>query len=230
MNVVAGFFQSTLGRKFIMALSGIVLFGFVVGHMVGNLQIFLGPESINRYGAFLQGLGEALWGVRIALLITIILHVWAATSLTLENRAARPIPYGNYKPKGSTYASRTMYLSGVIIAIFIVYHLLHYTVQVQGINFTGQNFAALEDAKGRHDIYRMMIIGFSNPIVSLFYMVGVALLSLHLSHGVSSMFQSLGLKSRNWEPLIDWFAWFMAIVLLVGYCSIPLAVLTGLVK
>src|SRR5436189_3158219 len=111
MNVFTGFFKSSLGKKYIMALTGLGLFIFVVGHMVGNLQIFLGPESINRYGAFLQGLGEALWGVRIALLITIILHVWAVTSLTLENRAARPIPYGNFKPKGSTYASRTMFIS-----------------------------------------------------------------------------------------------------------------------
>jgi succinate dehydrogenase / fumarate reductase, cytochrome b subunit len=230
MNVVAGFFKSTLGRKYIMALTGVGLFIFVVGHMLGNLQIFLGPESINRYGAFLQGLGELLWVARISLIVFVALHIWAAVSLTAENRAARPIAYGRIKPVGSSYASRTMMMSGLIIAAFIIYHLLHFTVQVQGINGTGQNFVELHDAKGRHDVYRMMMIGFKQPVVSLFYIIGMVLLSLHLSHGVSSLFQSLGLKNRNWAPLIDGFAKFIAIVLLVGYCSIPLAVLTGLVK
>jgi succinate dehydrogenase / fumarate reductase cytochrome b subunit len=123
-----------------------------------------------------------------------------------------------------------MLMSGLIIACFVVYHLLHYTVQVQGINGTGQDFHLLHDAKGRHDIYAMMIVGFKQPIVSLFYIVGMVLLALHLSHGVSSMFQSLGLKSRGWAPLIDGFSKFIAIVLVVGYCSIPIAVLTGLLK
>jgi succinate dehydrogenase / fumarate reductase, cytochrome b subunit len=229
MNVVVGFFRSTLGRKYIMALTGILLFVFVVGHMLGNLQIFLGPEAINRYGSFLQNLGELLWVARIGLLVAVGLHVWAAISLSAENRAARPVAYGNYVPKGSTYASRTMLMSGLIIAAFVIYHLLHYTVTVPSINFTGTNFAELHDEKGRHDVYRMMIIGFRQPIVSIFYVVGMVLLSLHLSHGVSSMFQSLGLKNKNWAPLIDGFAKFIAIALVVGYCSIPLAVLLGLV-
>lgn len=230
MNVVAGIFKSTLGRKYIMALTGIALFLFVVGHMLGNLQIFLGPESINRYGAFLQGLGELLWVVRLSLLAAVALHIWAAVSLTAENKAARPIAYAELKPTGSTYASRTMMMSGLIIAAFIIYHLLHYTVQIEGINGAHQDFKALHDEKGRHDVYRMMIIGFRQPVVSIFYIAGMALLSLHLSHGVSSLFQSLGLKDRNWAPLINGFAKFIAIALLIGYCSIPIAVLTGLVK
>ena len=222
MNVVAGFFKSTLGRKYVMALSGIGLFIFVVGHMIGNLQIFLGPESINRYGAFLQGTGELLWVARIGLLALVLLHVWAAISLSAENKAARPVSYGNYNPVGSSYASRTMLMSGLIIACFIIYHLLHYTVQIQGINGTGQDFKLLHDAKGRHDVYGMMVLGFKQPVVSLFYIIGMVLLSLHLSHGVSSMSQSLGLKSRGWAPAIDGFAKFIAIALLVGYCSIPI--------
>jgi succinate dehydrogenase / fumarate reductase cytochrome b subunit len=230
MNVVAGFFKSTLGRKYIMALTGLGLFGFVVAHMVGNLQMFIGAESINRYGAFLQGLGELLWVARITLIILVLLHIWAAISLSAENKAARPIAYGNYKPVGSSYASRTMLMSGLIIACFVIYHLLHYTVLVQGINGTGQNFELLHDAKGRHDIYMMMILGFRVWYVSFFYILGIGLLCLHLSHGVSSMFQSLGLKNRQWAPLIDGFAKFIAIALFVGYCSIPAAVLTGLLK
>jgi succinate dehydrogenase / fumarate reductase cytochrome b subunit len=229
MNVVAGFFKSSLGKKYVMALTGIGLFIFVVGHMVGNLQIFIGQEALNRYGAFLQGLGELLWGARIGLIILVLLHIWSAVKLSAENKAARPIGYGNKRPFGSTYASRTMLMSGLIIFAFIIYHLLHYTFVVQAINGTGRNFGELHDAQGRHDIYTMMILGFRQPIVSVFYIIGIALLCLHLSHGVQAMFQSLGLKNRNWKPLIDGFAKFIAIVLFVGYCMIPVAVLTGMV-
>ena len=230
MNVVSGFFKSTLGRKYLMAVTGLLLFGFVVAHMVGNLQIFLGPESINRYGSFLQSLGELLWVARIGLLVAVGLHVWAAVSLTSENRAARPVAYGTLKPVGSSYASRTMMMSGLIIAAFIMYHLLHFTVQTKAINLTGTDFVALHDEKGRHDVYAMMVKGFSHPVVSIFYIIAMVLLSLHLSHGVSAMFQSLGLRSKNYKCAIDGFAKLIAIVLLVGYCSIPLAVLLGFVK
>jgi succinate dehydrogenase / fumarate reductase, cytochrome b subunit len=229
MNVVAGFFKSSLGKKYIMAITGAGLFVFVVGHMLGNLQIFLGPESINRYGSFLQSLGELLWVARIGLIVLVLLHIWSAVTLSAQNRAARPVGYGEYKPKGSTYASRTMLMSGLIIAAFIIYHLLHFTVQAP-VNGTGRDFTQLHDDKQRHDVYRMMVMGFSVWYVSLFYIIGMVLLSLHLSHGVQAMFQSLGLKNRSWQPFIDGFARFIAIVLLVGYCSIPIAVLLGIVK
>jgi succinate dehydrogenase / fumarate reductase cytochrome b subunit len=229
MNFVAGLFNSSLGKKYIMSLTGLGLFIFVIGHMIGNLQIFIGQEAINRYGAFLQGLGELLWGARIGLIVLVLLHIWSAVKLSAENKAARPTAYGNYNPVGSSYASRTMLMSGLIILAFIIYHLLHYTFVVQAINGTGRNFAELHDPQGRHDIYTMMILGFRQPIVSIFYIIGIALLCLHLSHGVQAMFQSLGLKNRSWQPLIDGFAKFIAIVLLLGYCIIPIAVLTGLV-
>jgi succinate dehydrogenase / fumarate reductase cytochrome b subunit len=154
----------------------------------------------------------------------------AAVKLSAENKAARPVTYNTYKPVGSSYASRTMLMSGLIIAAFVIYHLLHYTALVQGINGSGTNFAELHDAQGRHDVYRMMVIGFRVWYVSLFYIVAMALLSLHLSHGVSAMFNSLGIRSKQWRPFIDGMAKLIAIVLLIGYCSIPIAVLTGLVK
>jgi|SRR3954471_1632782 succinate dehydrogenase / fumarate reductase cytochrome b subunit len=229
MNVVAGFFKSSLGKKYIMALTGIGLFIFVVGHMLGNLQIFIGQEALNRYGAFLQGLGELLWGARIGLIILVLLHIWSAVKLSAENRAARPVDYGNKRPFGSTYASRTMLMSGLIVLAFIIYHLLHYTFVVQAINGTGRNFGELHDTEGRHDIYTMMILGFRQPIVSIFYVVGIGLLCLHLSHGLSAMFSSLGLRNRGWQPFIGKAAKVIAIVLFVGYCVIPIAVLTGLV-
>jgi succinate dehydrogenase cytochrome b subunit len=224
------FFRSSLGKKYVMAVTGFVLLLFVIGHMAGNLQIFLGPDQINAYGHFLQTTPEVLWPARVVLLIMIGLHLYAAFTLWLENRAARPAPYGQYRPVAASLASRTMIFSGLIVAAFIVYHLLHYTVQVKAVNLTGRSFVPLVDAKGRHDIYRMMILGFSNPWVSGFYLIGVGLLCFHLSHGASSMFQSIGWKGKPFGLWIDRLALACAIILFVGYASIPLAVLSGLLK
>lgn len=235
MKVITNIFSSSLGKKYIMAVTGLVLFLFVVGHMVGNLQIFLGPEAINRYGYFLQNLGEGLWLVRAVLLVVILLHIWSAIKLSAENKAARPIGYAEYKPVASSYASRTMLMSGLIILAFIIYHLLHFTVQTKAINLTGQDFHAFsEPIKGtmgleRHDIYKMMIVGFSNIWVSAFYILGVGLLCLHLSHGISAMFQSVGLKNKVYGPFLDKAARVIAWILFIGYSSIPVAVLLGLV-
>ena len=218
-------FTSTLGRKFIMAFTGGALFLFAVGHMVGNLQYFLGAEALNRYGHFLQSNAEILWPARIGLLLMVSLHVWSAISLSRENKAARPVQYANWQPNSASYASRTMLMSGLIVSAFIIYHLLHYTVKVKAANFTGQDFNSLADAEGHHDIYAMVRIGFSQPLVVLFYVVSVGLLCLHLSHGVSAMFQSLGLKNHNYGPLIDKAAKVIALGLFVGYIAVPVAVL-----
>src|SRR5256885_953871 len=186
-----------------MALTGVVLVGFVIVHLLGDLQIFLGPEALNRYGNFLQTTPELLWPARIFLLVMVVLHIVAAIALTRENRAARPIPYAHFEIVAASYASRTMFMSGLIVFIFIIYHLLHFTVQMPQINLTGQDFRTLEDVKQRHDVYGMMVIGFRNPLVSGFYVLGVALLSLHLSHGISSLFQSLGLSNRAYGRFLD---------------------------
>jgi succinate dehydrogenase / fumarate reductase cytochrome b subunit len=206
---------------------------FVIGHLAGNLQIFLGPEAINRYGHFLQTNVELLWPVRIALLAIIAIHIWSATQLTLENRAARPQAYAQWQPTAATYASRTMMMSGIIVAVFIVYHLLHYTVMVKAVNFTGQDFNAKPeffDAQGRHDIYKMMVIGFQQWPVSIFYLVGVGLLCLHLSHGISAMFQSMGWKKRSYGESLDRGAKWVSVLIFLGYSSIPVAILLGCLK
>jgi succinate dehydrogenase / fumarate reductase cytochrome b subunit len=210
-----------------MAVSGFVLFLFVVGHLAGNLQFFLGAEAINRYGHFLQSNTELIWPARIFLLAMIGLHIWSAIKLSIENKAARPVPYSNWNPTTATYASRTMLMSGIIIFVFIIYHLLHYTAQVQYINFTGQNFIGFEDPEQRHDIFKMMVVGFSNIWVSAFYIVGIGLLCLHLSHGVSSMFQSLGWKNKVYGPFLDKAARVLAWLIFLGYISIPISVLVG---
>jgi succinate dehydrogenase / fumarate reductase cytochrome b subunit len=230
MSSTASVFKSSLGKKFVMAATGALLFLFVVGHLVGNLQIFLGPEAINRYGHFLQSNVEFLWPVRICLLAIVLLHIWSAAKVSRENKAARPVGYvGDPAAPAATYASRTMLMSGLIIATFIIYHLLHYTVQVKAINFTGTDFVSLHDEQGRHDVYAMMVLGFRQPLVSLFYIVAMALLCLHLSHGVYAMFQSLGIKVGFCPCLPKCLAKWGSILIFLGYVSIPIAVLLRLI-
>ena len=233
MNIITNVFQSSVGKKYVMAVTGFALFLFVIGHLAGNLQIFLGREAINRYGNFLQTNPELIWPARLGLLLMVGLHIWSATKVSLENRAARPISYAVYQPVGSSYASRTMLMGGSVVFVFIIYHLLHYTAQVQYLNFTGQNFAAfMEPLPGqippeRHDIFKMMVVGFSTPLVSGFYVLGLGLLCLHLSHGASSMFQSLGWKNDAYRPVLDKAARVVALLIFVGYASIPVAILCG---
>ena len=210
-----------------MAATGLALFLFVLLHLVGNLQVYLGPEALNRYGAFLQENVELLWPARISLLVIVSLHIWSAAKLTRENRAARPQPYAQHEVVAASYASRTMLMSGLIILAFIIYHLLHFTVQVQGINFTGKSFAELHDAKGRHDVFAMMILGFRQWPVAGFYVVAMFLLFLHLSHGVGAMFQSLGWKNPAWSPIIARFAVVVSWLIFLGYISIPLTIWMG---
>jgi len=210
-----------------MAGSGAVLFLFVVGHLLGNLQIFLPPAALNRYAHFLQSNPELLWPTRLVLLAMLGVHVWSAASLTLENRAARPERYASAAaPFAASLASRTMFVSGLVVGAFVVYHLLHFTVKVEGINGTPIPLGQLKDpATGHPDCYAMMIAGFAVPWVAVFYLVGVGLLCFHLSHGIQAMFQSLGWRSVAYEGLITRASRLIAVALFVGYASIPVAVL-----
>ena len=227
MKIIENLFNSSLGKKYIMAVTGFALFFFVLGHLAGNLQFFLGAEAINRYGHFLQSNPELIWPARLGLLLCVGLHIWSAVRLSAENKAARPIGYTTYKPVGSTYASRTMLMSGLIILAFIIYHLLHYTLVVKGINGTGQSFAGFEDPEKRHDIFKMMVMGFSVPWVSLFYVIRIALLCLHLTHGITSMFQSIGWKNQAYRPFLDKAAYVISTAIFIGYVSIPISVMLG---
>ena len=225
-----------------MAATGFALCLFVIGHLLGNLQIFLGREALNAYGHFLQSKPGWVWTVRIGLLVLVMLHIWSAVKLSAENKAARPMGYaGNPAPPAASYASRTMPMSGLIIAAFIIYHLLHFTVKVPAVNLVKdpelRDFKTLVDypsgfapaARGQ-DIFRMMVAGFRVPLVSGFYILAMALLCLHLSHGVSAMFQSVGLKNKSCGPLLDSIARAAALTIFLGYISIPVAVLAGIVK
>ena len=225
MNIALRLVRSTLGKKFLMAVTGAALFLFAVGHMAGNLQVFLGPEALNRYGHFLQTTPEILWPSRIGLLVCVIVHIGAAAVLTMENRRARETQYERKELVAVTYAARTMMLSGVIVFAFVVFHLLHFTVQT-----VDPSYRELHDAAGRHDVYRMVVTGFSNVWVAGFYVVAVGLLCLHLSHGISAMLQSLGIKNEVNACTIDCGAKIVAVALFLGYAAVPVGVLTGVVK
>jgi len=208
-----------------MSATGLVLFGFVVLHMLGNLQIFLGAEALNRYGAMLQGLPELLWVARAVLLTCLILHVGLAAVLTIENRRARPVGYQMKRAVAASFASKTMMLSGSALLFFIIYHLLHFT-----IGAIHPDYFHLTDAQGRHDVYSMVVAGFQDLPTSLTYITAMALLALHLDHGAAVWLQSLGLANDDARPFMDTFGRVAAIVIFVGNTSIPIAVMTGLLK
>lgn len=245
MSLLANLFRSSIGRKFLMAITGLILTGFAFGHLLGNLQIFGEPDRINGYAHFLQGLGPALWLVRLVLLAAAGIHVWAAIALTLESKAARGSePYGVHKWLEATIASRTMRISGLIVLTFIVYHILHFTVGLAGSEYYKgalegvtlsqdvREFGFPLATKGTevHDVYSMIFIGFSKPIVSLFYILATGLLAVHLWHGADSMFQTFGLRSNKWSCCLRKAVSLLAIVYFLGNLAIPGAILTGIAK
>ena len=214
----AFFYQSVVGKKVVMAVTGCVLCLFVLGHMLGNLQVYQGPEKLNRYAEFLQGLGAGLWAVRLVLLACVGLHVLSAYQLWRLKLSARPAAYLKKSYVATSYAARTMIWSGPIVLAFIIYHLLHFT--------TGQ---AHPDFR-RGDVYHNVIAGFSNPAASLFYILANILLAIHLYHGVWSMFQTVGVNHPRYTPWLKRFSKAYAWVIGIGNVSMPLAVLTGVVK
>lgn len=225
MKLLVRFFSSSLGKKYLMAITGLVLYLFVIFHMLGNLQIFLGQEAVNRYASFLKSVPELLWPARITLLLITIVHIVVAVQLVIENRRARGTDYKEKKSLGATLASRSMALSGLIVLGFIIYHLLHFTLGV-----TNPEFFHFQDHLGRHDVYNMMVRSFQVPYISAIYVIGVGLLCFHLSHGIESMFHSLGIIKNSYHQPLRWFARGFALFLFVGMSSIPVAVLLGLVQ
>ncbi|QDV38181.1 succinate dehydrogenase cytochrome b subunit [Tautonia plasticadhaerens] len=275
--------RSSIAKKAVVAVTGLLMFGFVIGHMVGNLQIFLGRETINKYAEFLHSMPELLWVVRFSLLAAVALHIGFTVWLYRENRASRPQRYVMERTTRASTASRSMILSGLLVLSFLVYHLLHFTVQVTNPDYQqyyehegrpvtlvryeppaqigpGQAeadaVAASEaaadtpaedgiateaaaaireipaDSVGaearreyRRDVYRMVILGFRSPLISLAYIVSMVLLGLHLSHGAGAMFQTLGLTSPKYRKAMFLLGPVAATVIVIGNVSIPLVIL-----
>jgi succinate dehydrogenase cytochrome b subunit len=226
MNALSAFCHSSIGRKMIVAATGAILILFVIGHLLGNLQIFLGPEWINSYSQHLRDLGPLLWIIRFVLLCTVMLHIYFTILLAIENRRARPDHYIDKENVKATWASRHMVVSGLVVLAFIVFHLLHFTAR----KFNPQFPLLKLDPLNRYDVYSMMVYGFQNVYVSAFYVIGLFLLTLHLTHGASSFLQSLGLNNKKLNPRLAFAGRVFAWLLFLGYTSIPVAVLVGLIK
>ena len=216
----AGFLSTTIGRKVVMAATGVILFGFVFIHMVGNLQAYMGAEAFNHYSVFLRTLlhGAGLWIARVVLLASAILHVWSATVLTLDNWSARPVGYRRRRWDESNYASRTMVWSGPILFFFIIFHILHLTTGTVHPQFV------------EGDAYHNFVTGFQNVPVSIFYIIAMLALGYHLWHGVWSMLQTLGLAHARYDPFRQVFATVFTVLIVGVNISFPVAVLAGIIR
>lgn len=208
-----------------VALTGLALVGFVVGHLLGNLQIFLPADYINTYAQKLQSLGPLLWIIRLGLLAVFFLHVVNTIALVRENRVARPARYEVERTKRATKASLTMIISGLTLLAFIIFHIAHFTLGAVPLKDV-----AVLDAQGRHDVHKMMIGSFENIWVSGFYLIAMALLCMHITHGFQSVFQTLGLRTRKLAPLLTATSVGLGWFLFLGNAAIVLAILFRFVK
>ena len=209
----------------IMAVTGLILLGFVIVHMLGNLQVFLGQDQLNAYAEHIQELPFLLWPARVFLLIALVAHMTASIKLAIDNKNARPIRYAHEDTVQASFASRTMVMSGLIIFAFIVFHLLHFTFDKIHPEFCG-----LQDSKGRDDVYSMVVLSFKDPLIAGSYLFAMAVLCFHLSHGISSLFQSLGLNNERLRTKIKWVGNLLAWAIFIGNSSMPLAALLGFLQ
>ena len=222
---LVAFFQSSIGKKIVVALTGIILIAYVIFHLLGNLLIYLGQDVLNAYAKLLFDTGPLLWFVRIVLFTAFVTHIVATIQLAQQNRQAKPQKYAVPGYQVSMPVSRTMLISGLIVLCFVVYHLLHFTFQV-----TNPTYRDLRDAVGRPDVYRMEVLSFQQPWISFFYATGLFLLTAHLSHGFSSVTQTLGINNRKLSGLISAGGQTLAWLVFAGYMSIPATIVLGLVR
>ncbi|MEO8194722.1 MAG: succinate dehydrogenase cytochrome b subunit [Gemmatimonadales bacterium] len=219
MNRALRFYRAAIGKKVVMGVTGLIGVGFVIGHMAGNLLVFRGPDAMNAYAHFLQSTGELLWIVRLILIGAVILHVIAAYQLTMQNRAARPLDYVNRKSEVSTWAARTMRWGGAVLLVFIVLHILHFTTG------TIRPSGSFSDT----DVYSNIVGSFRLWWVTLFYVVSMIALGLHLYHGAWSSVRSLGLSQPSKDPQHRTVALAIAGLVWLGFTIVPVAVFAGLI-
>ena len=229
MKFIIDFYKSSIGKKWIVALTGLVLIAYVIGHLIGNLQIYVGRDQINWYGEKLHSLGLLLWLVRAFLLACFVLHIVTTILLAIENRAARPERYAVKKNIRTTTAARTMLVSGLILLCFVIFHLLQFTIRPA--NLPGNiSFPSFTLPNGHTDVYTMVVSAFLNPFTAAFYILGMFLLCMHLSHGFSSFFQTLGVNSQKVRRRLEVGGAALAWLIFAGYVSIPISVITGFLK
>lgn len=218
------FYRSTIGKKVIMGVTGLIGIGFLILHVAGNLQAFEGASKLNAYSAALHGpLNELLWVVRVVLVAAVVLHVTMAYQLTRRTAAARPIGYRHREPQVSTLAARTMTWGGVLLLVFIVFHILHFTTET----FDPGHAAGMVDVHGDHDVYANVVASFRVPWVAAFYIVAMLALGLHLYHGAWSSMRTLGYAKSSPHPLHRRIALIVAVAIWLGFTLVPVAVIVG---
>lgn len=218
------YLRSTIGQKVIMAITGLLLFGFVVAHLLGNLQMFAGPDAINEYAKMLKSMPLVLWGARVGLLTVFLLHIAVAISLKKRNMSARPEGYVYEDTVQASLASRTMIVTGTLILLYVAYHLAHFTLGV-----THPEFFHRTDNKGRHDVYAMVVLSFQNIGLCSVYILAMGVLAFHLSHGIASFFQTMGWSTNRLRGTFEMISRFVALAIFAGYIAIPVAVQLGLI-
>ena len=216
-------FSTSIGRKLVMAATGVMLLGFLLAHMLGNMSLFQGQDALNTYAEWLQG-HPFLWVMRGGLALVFVVHVWVAVRLSLENRAARPDAYGGGRHFETSGASRYMLFTGILVVFFVVYHVLHFT-----LGTIDPGAYAGVDAQGRHDVYSMVIRSFQNPWLSGSYIVSMVVIGFHLVHASRSLFQTVGINHDSYNGAIRFVSHAMVAVFVLGNCSFPILVLTGVI-
>jgi succinate dehydrogenase cytochrome b subunit len=217
--------NSSIGMKLVMAITGIVLFGFVVAHLIDNLTVYGGPDVMNEFAMRLHQFESLLWVMRIGLIVAVLAHIASSVKLTEKNRAARPVAYAHDATVRASWTSRTMLASGMMVLAYVIYHLLHFTFRT-----TNPEISHLIDAQGRHDVYSMVVRSFQQPLISITYVAAMVLLGFHLNHGIASFFQTLGLNHPRYTPLINKAGPVLGALIVLGYISIPLSVMFGVLE
>ena len=215
-------FSDSIGRKAVMAVTGLLMVLFVIGHLLGNLTIFAGPGGINEYAAKLHALAPVVWGTRIVMGAAVLLHVFLSIQLTLENSAAKPDRYAVQNTQRTTFAGRTMIWTGALVGAFVLYHLLHFTFRVT------PNLVLGNDAVGRFDVYTMVVTALGSVITGVVYLIAMVALFLHVSHGIQSTFQTLGLSNASLLPRWGVVGKVLSGIFLVGFGAIPALILAGI--
>lgn len=218
MNRVLALWRTSVGKKAVMAVTGVIMVAYLITHVLANLLIFQGRDKINAYSRFLHGTGGALWAARLVLFVSIVLHIVAAVQLTARRQAARPVRYAaGRRPQVSTFASRTIRWGGVLILVFLVYHILHFTLGTVHPSFI------------EGDPYHNVATGFRNPLVVVFYEIAMAAVGLHLYHGIWSSGRTLGVSAPSPRPLRRQLALALGVLVWAGFAVIPLAVFAGMI-
>jgi succinate dehydrogenase / fumarate reductase cytochrome b subunit len=225
MTWLLAFWRSSIGGKATMAVTGLLLFGFVIAHLLGNLQLLAGPEKLNAYAKMLHDLGPLLWVARIGLLLVFALHVATGIRLSRQNRAARPVAYAREATLQADFASRSMVLSGLSLLVFVVYHLLHFTLGVTN----PEHFAKKAQGAGGFDVYSMVTASFANPAIAIAYAGFMLVLFLHLKHGIQSLGQTLGFHHGRYTPWLKTLSFLLAAALAGGNAFLALSVQLGIV-